>query len=836
MNERSGQPSPNSERDATFDARGWVDHGQLVAGRYRILSLLGMGGAGAVYKARDTELDVFVALKVLRRGFIDAPGMLERFRREVKLARRVTHRNVARAHDIGEHEGERFLTMELVEGESLRKLLEREPRPPVERVLEIAFALCDGLDAAHRVGVVHRDLKPDNVLIAEDGRVVITDFGIARSVEPGVVSPTIGVVVGTPGYMAPEQVDGSVELDGRADIYALGAMLFELFTGRRLYEGISLSGVRSWRLDSPPDPEALGAPAAAAPVILCCLEPDRNARFSSARDVAEALRAVPSDSTSAPREALGPPPSEDALTPRVPLPKPDLARYASARAAADSRRDLPTEERFSSLTTLESAPTVRRTPRTVAVLPLRNGGPAEDDYLAEGLTDDLIDLLSMTPGLRVRPRGAVAHLKGAAGDARALGTELGVEVVVDGSVRKTNAAVRIAARVISVADGFQLWAKHFDLEASRVLVVTDEVAKAVAYALTTTPVVAERVAPGNPEALDLYFRARHAYHGFEVVAPSSPLPTLRATVMNSVTLFDRAHALAPEDPMILSGYVLAHARTWFFGDPASREHAFESAARAVELAPYRGESYLARASVDFQRGDLIAAIEDARHALSLAPMLADAHELLGRILCESGPAEEGIRHMRSAAELEPGFRSAHAAMLRVHELLGHRAEADRFADEIVARDEGGVGWTVLARVLLWRADETRARALFEHPVIQSGKAPSAREILRLVFEPETSPSAGKLVAASLGTVGATWRMSVFLEQARAELGAAKGKLDEAFAALGASVDAGLIDLLWMDGCPLLFPLRADVRFGPLRARVVERVGLLRAALVGPDAA
>ncbi|HEV3190271.1 MAG TPA: protein kinase, partial [Polyangiaceae bacterium] len=765
---------------------------------------------GTVYKARDNELDVLVALKVLRRDLVDDPGMLMRFRREVKLARRVTHRNVARAHDIGEHEGDRFLTMELVEGESLRQVLEREPRLPVLRVLEIAFAVCEGLDAAHRVGVVHRDLKPDNVLMARDGRIVITDFGIARAVEPGVAALTVGTVFGTPGYMAPEQVEGSEAPDARADIFALGVILFELFTGQRPFggqspsiglppsptivattspatvqhESVPLPPAASFA--SPPDPVPLGAPAAAAPVILRCLERERNARFSSARELADALRAVPIEPSAASFDALRPPSS------------------------------------------------VR--PRSVVVLPLRNAGPKEDDYLADGLTDDLIDLLSMTPGLRVRPRGAVMHLKGLTRDSRSLGSELGVDVVVEGSMRKANQTVQFAVRVISVADGFQLWAKRFDLEAGRVLSVTDEVAKAVAHALMTTPASPERATPANPEALDLYFRARHEYHGFELVAPYAPLPTLRAVVMNSVALFDKAHALAPDDPMILSGYVLAHARTWFFDADAAREHAFDSASRAVALAPTRGESYLARASVDFQRGDLAAAVEDARRALSLAPLLGDAHELLGRILCETGPADEGIHHMRAAVELEPGFRSAHATILRVQELLGNRAEADRLADEIVLGDEGGMGWSILARVMLWRKDEAGARTLFEHPVIQSRKAPSAREILRLVFQPDAVPSAGKLVAASLGTVGASWRMPVFLEQARAEFGAAKGKVNEAWAALAASVDAGLIDLLWIDACPILSPLREDARFAALRARVLERVELVRAALDAPDLA
>jgi serine/threonine-protein kinase len=238
--------------------------------------------------------------------------------------------------------------------------------------------------------------------------------------------------------------------------------------------------------------------------------------------------------------------------------------------------------------------------------------------------------------------------------------------------------------------------------------------------------------------------------------------------------------------------------------------------------------------VAFQRRDLPAAIRDARRALVYSPMLADAHELIGRILTETGPADKALVHLQTAAETEPELRGARARMLRVHELLGRRAEADLVAEEIIARHDGGPGWTVLARAVFWRRDEARARSLFEHAVIQSGGAPAARELFRAVFEPATTPSAGKLVAASLSAVGASWRMPVFLEQARAEFFAAKGRVEDALAALTSSVDAGLVDLLWLDRCPVLDGVRGDARFAPLRARVGGKAESVHAALADPD--
>jgi serine/threonine protein kinase len=172
---------------------------------------------GSVYRARDRELDELVAVKVLRRELVAEPGMMERFRREVKLARRVTHRNVARVFDIGEHAGEKFITMELIDGESLAARLTRDGALRIGDAVTIAMSIGDGLAAAHAAGVVHRDLKPDNVLLAEDGRVVVTDFGIARAIAaPGGSKRTVGMIVGTPEYMAPEQIEGG-PVDARTD-------------------------------------------------------------------------------------------------------------------------------------------------------------------------------------------------------------------------------------------------------------------------------------------------------------------------------------------------------------------------------------------------------------------------------------------------------------------------------------------------------------------------------------------------------------------------------------------------------------------------------------------
>lgn len=263
----------------------------VLARRYELLALLGVGGMGSVYRAHDLELDEDVALKVLRRELAGSPGVLERFKREVKLARRVTHPNVARTFDIGEHDGERFLTMELVEGESLGELLGRDGRLSIDRTIEIAVAVCHGLSAAHAAGVVHRDLKPDNVLLGREGRIMITDFGIARAFATGGALRTQGVALGTPEYMAPEQIEASDDVDHRADVYALGVMLYEMLVGERPWSGDSAFGIAAARLiRPPPDPrEKAEIPDALARAILRCLARHPKDRFATAADVGAAL-------------------------------------------------------------------------------------------------------------------------------------------------------------------------------------------------------------------------------------------------------------------------------------------------------------------------------------------------------------------------------------------------------------------------------------------------------------------------------------------------------------------------------------------------------------------
>jgi serine/threonine-protein kinase len=396
-----------------------VELGTVLAGRYEVLAILGAGAMGTVLRVHDRELDESLALKVLHADVARAPQALDRFRQEVKLARRVTHRNVARTFELGETAGLRFITMELVEGESLARVIERRGALAAPEAVTILAGICDGLSAAHAASVVHRDIKPENVLLETTGRVVVTDFGIAKQVEPGDASRT-QQIVGTPYYMAPEQVEG-LAATPRSDLYALGVLAWEMLVGDPPWTGSGVAQVALRRLlEAPPDPRErrpdLAAPLAEA--VLRCMARQPEDRFASAIEARDAfVRSV--------RASVAPQPA---------------ARPAQTGALTRQR--------------------------SLVVLPLRHSGSSEDAYLAEGVADDLSDALSSVKGVRVLSRST---LGGHASDPREIGTKLGLTHVIEGQFRRQDATCRISLRLVEVESGVVAWAQRFELAVDRVL-------------------------------------------------------------------------------------------------------------------------------------------------------------------------------------------------------------------------------------------------------------------------------------------------------------------------------------------------------------------------------
>jgi serine/threonine-protein kinase len=755
----------------------------VVAGRYRLLGLLGRGGMGSVYRAHDLVLDEVVALKVLQRELARSEAMLVRFRQEVKLARRVTHPGVARTFDITEHEGQAFLTMEFVDGESLAQVIARDGALSVPRALEISLALCDGLAAAHASGVIHRDLKPGNVLVAKDGRIVVTDFGIARSYTDERTGETQAEFVGTPAYMAPEQVEGASDIDPRADLYALGALLFELLTGRTAWTGKTAPLIAVARLMAPPpdprDHRASLSPDLARLVmtLMARRREDRPATAAAARAALAQMNRAPTS----PPTSVAP-----------------LARPTSGAAR-------PTQE------------------KAVAVLPFRNAGPGEDDYLADGLTEDLIDTLSMTRGLRLRPRGVVARLKGLDRDARELGAELGVDVVVEGSLRRVGPSFRITTRLISVADGFQIWATRLDRPMNDLLVVIDELARAVASALAEQAEERGRKAPSNPFAVEVYLRARLALRDGWYSAQGCS---------RALDLILQAQALSPDDAVLLGGAAIARVRAVHWSNLSREEATVElhlarkEARRALEIEPRVGEPWLALAMVELYQGRAHDAVHPLTLALAAAPQFAAGHELLGRVLLEGGLIAEGVRFLTTALELDPENAEPRWLLARAAAMVGDWGRVDALlAVEVQGQAARLLRSITLARMHIWR----RAAGLTDAPLTvedfpRESMATIALAAMREIAQTGTMSAGSRLAfrQVAFSADGGLLRRAQLAKAYLVETLFAVGDADQAFEVLASAVAQELADSSWANHCPALAPWRGDPRWPPLHAAIEAR--------------
>jgi eukaryotic-like serine/threonine-protein kinase len=768
--------------------------------RFEILALLGAGATGTVYRARDLELDEIVALKVLRRELASAEESLEMLRREVKLARRVTHRNVARVYDLGEHEGERVLSMELVEGESLGAALARGGAFPVARAVAVALEIARGLDAAHAAGVIHRDLKPENVLLDRDGRAILTDFGVARAVTMGTSPPNPGAsaagaanslvgVVGTPAYMAPEQIEARPDVDARADVYAFGAVLYELCTGVVAWP--SASPWSQGRLLGPaPDPRAKvpDLPAPLADLVVRCLSRRREDRPASMAEVALALDAL-----------------SLAVEPPAPLsPAEELPAEPALPAASD---------------------------KTIAVLPFRNAGPPEDAYLAEELTDDLVDALCMTHGLRVRARGTLPRASTPEADARAIGLAAGVEAVVEGTVRRARGhdggsrpqtpggGVRMTVRVVGVADGFQLWAKRWDRSEQDVLAINAEAAQGIAAALGIATGAPARAPASDAEAVDLYLRARQEYRRFWPGA-----------LRNSLALFEQALARSPDDAIILSGMASALARLSFF-DPAGEgdlTRARAAAERAVAAAPDAGEPHLALGSVLFQLGEVPAAVRSLRAAVLRAPGLSEGQGALGRVFAEVGAVPEAERRLEASLLLDPEALPPRMELTRVAALFRRWDHVDAHLAALRGDKPGLRFWVLHSRYDLWRGRRFEDAAYGAEIARNEGPLALASRLVYALHEHGRLPDgAPDLLAVADAVPGLRGRL--YLYQITAEIHGFLGEIEPAITAVEKAARQGLLDRLWLERCPLLDRVRDHPRYPAAHAEVARRTEAILAA-------
>src|SRR5258705_549869 len=462
-------------------------------GTYQITGPLGAGGLGEVYRARDTRLGREVAVKVLPASVASNPDRLTRFEREARTVAGLNHPNIVTLFSVEDEAGVRFLTMELVEGQSLDRII-TQGGLPLSRVLDLAIPLTNALVAAHERGVIHRDLKPANVMVTHDDWVKVLDFGLAKMAANEAPSPeeTIGATAGTPlsgesqvlrtvPYMSPEQIRGEA-VDARSDLFALGIILYELATGRRPFSGLTPADVSSSILRDVPVPVITlrsDLPRDLNRISARCLEKSPRDRFQTARDVSNELRYVQREIEAG---AVAPAPaSASMLTPSArttpaPVTPPPLSPAPVSPAPSSG----------SSAAGAASAAPAREVP-SVAVLPFVNRSRGEEDeYFSDGLADELLNVLTKIRGLRVSARASSFQFKGKNEDVAVIGEKLNAATLLDGSVRKSGNRVRISVQLVKAADRVQLWSETYDRSLDDIFAVQDDIAQCVGKELRST--------------------------------------------------------------------------------------------------------------------------------------------------------------------------------------------------------------------------------------------------------------------------------------------------------------------------------------------------------------
>jgi len=609
-----------------------------LADRYRIERELGRGGMATVFLAHDLKHDRSVALKVLHPELAQVLGP-DRFHREIRLCARLQHPHILSVHDSGDADGRLWFTMPYVEGETLRGRLERERQLPVNDSLRIAREVADALHYAHQQGVIHRDIKPENILLS-GSHALVADFGIARALFTNADDKLTesGISLGTPRYMSPEQAVAQRDIDQRTDIYSLGCVVYEMLTGEPPFTGPTPQAVLAKRLSEPVPHLRTGRDVSLAleRAVTKSLARSPADRFSTAAEFAEALEidrlkdhevSTPTLAASRPRR-----PVARAVAIALAVLLLGLGGFAALRWAKAPR----------------AAP-----PASTAVLPFVDLSPGKDqEYFSDGLTDELITTLSEVPGLRVPARTSSFQFKGQNPDVHEVGRKLGVGSVLEGSVRKSGNRLRVSVQLISVKDGYQLWAQSYDRDLADVFAVQEEVARSIVSALRVrlTPNKDSALAArptADLQAYDLYLKGRYAWN-------QRTGPSLLEAVRYLTDAVARDPSFARAWAALADAYLLVVPYSGSGSVPEAWEKAQAAAQKALALDSTSAEAYAALGYGNtIYAWDWAAAEANFKRAIAADSNYANGHHWYGDFLAGRGRLEESLEEMSRAHRLDP---------------------------------------------------------------------------------------------------------------------------------------------------------------------------------------